>query len=253
MKKLYLILLISLAGLASRAQDKIFLQTGEQITGKVIEIQEDLVKYKRADNKSGIVYTTRKKNVFMVQYENGTTEFFNAKNKKKEKPTPILDGANLIHIHAFDMVYNDLTFSYERLIKGGKIGLQVPFGIGYNKVVYYGYGDYSNKFYSGLNINLYPTGQGKWSFFVGPSIRYGMGKSKFYSWDEIGNSTEVIKSFYYGKLFVNLGIMYSPSQSFSISAIGSLGIKYFNESIDTYIDKGIYSAAHFSINFAYRF
>ena len=40
-----------------------------------------------------------------------------------------------------------------------------------------------NTFYSGLNFNFYPTGQGKVRYFLGPGVRIGIGHDSGYSND----------------------------------------------------------------------
>lgn len=69
--------------LTSHAQDKIVLQSGEVLYGKVEEVGTSEVKYKKQDNLSGPVYVINKSEIHAIHYENGTKDEF---AKKEEKP-----------------------------------------------------------------------------------------------------------------------------------------------------------------------
>ncbi len=58
------------------AQDNIVLKSGEEIKAKVQEVGISEVKYKKADNPNGPLYTTDKGQVLMIKYENGSKDVF---------------------------------------------------------------------------------------------------------------------------------------------------------------------------------
>lgn len=58
------------------AQDNIVLRTGEEVKAKVEEVGLTEVKYKRADNHTGPLYSVLKSDVLMIKYENGTKDVF---------------------------------------------------------------------------------------------------------------------------------------------------------------------------------
>lgn len=60
-----------LASNALMAQDIVLLKTGDEIKTRVIEVTDNLVKYKRYDNLSGPTYSYEKTEVFSIKYENG--------------------------------------------------------------------------------------------------------------------------------------------------------------------------------------
>ncbi len=70
----------------SFAQDKITFRTGEEVSGLVIEITETQLKYKKAENPDGPLYTVSKADVGMVEYANGVRELF---NYSEPKPTEV--------------------------------------------------------------------------------------------------------------------------------------------------------------------
>lgn len=64
------------------AQDTIYKTDGTEIKSKVIEITDDVIKYKKFTNPDGPSYTVLKAEVFMIVYQNGEREVF----KKNEQP-----------------------------------------------------------------------------------------------------------------------------------------------------------------------
>lgn len=71
-----LIFIFSLNQGLLKAQDKLTLRDGSEITAKIIEIDEFQVKFKPQDNPNGPVRLVLKSQVFMINYENGTKEVF---------------------------------------------------------------------------------------------------------------------------------------------------------------------------------
>ena len=57
--------------------DVIMLRNGEEIKGKVLEINLTEVKYKRCDNPNGPIISLRKQDVFIIKYANGTKDVIN--------------------------------------------------------------------------------------------------------------------------------------------------------------------------------
>lgn len=65
--------------------DKILLKDGNEISGKVLEISQKEVKYKKCNNIDGPLNITDKKNVFMITYANGTKDIFKDEPVEKEE------------------------------------------------------------------------------------------------------------------------------------------------------------------------
>ncbi|MEI6574771.1 MAG: hypothetical protein WCO63_01180 [Bacteroidota bacterium] len=63
------------------AQDLITKKNGDDISAKVTEITTTEIKYKKADNPNGPVFTILKSDVFMIRYENGSKDIFNEPTK----------------------------------------------------------------------------------------------------------------------------------------------------------------------------
>lgn len=58
------------------AQDTIKYGTGDIILGKVIEITDNQIKYKKAVNPSGPIYSIEKREISVIKYANGETDRF---------------------------------------------------------------------------------------------------------------------------------------------------------------------------------
>jgi hypothetical protein len=65
------------------AQDVIYKTNGDKINAKIIEIVDNLIKYKTTDNINGPVRNINSSEVFMIKYANGQEELF-----KEPKNTP---------------------------------------------------------------------------------------------------------------------------------------------------------------------
>ena len=79
MKKLFYLLFFLLGlGRTLHAQDLLTKRNGEEIPVIVLEVTPTEVKYRRADNLNGPLYTVPRAEVFMVKYINGTKQLFDA-------------------------------------------------------------------------------------------------------------------------------------------------------------------------------
>lgn len=74
--------------LAATAQDMLFKLDGEQVEVRVLEITPSEVKYKLTSNPEGPTYVLPKKEIYMVEYANGSKEVFGVKPKPVEDTQP---------------------------------------------------------------------------------------------------------------------------------------------------------------------
>jgi len=257
----YLFVLLFAFSYTSFSQDIIYKIDGSKEEAKIILVGQKEIQYKKFSNMDGPVYTIPKSQINMITYENGEyemlgNEYDEAKITKQELTTNY--ARNLFGYHLFDVIYGDFTFSYERILSSGTVGVKIPIGFGYAYNT--DYNDNSNEWvknliYTGIGVNFYPTGQGKWRYFLGPNIRIGYGKQSYWedSWDEYGNyiyeegSNEGI----YTKFFVDNGLMFTPVKNFSISTIVGVGIRYFPQA--DYYNNVVMPTGNFSIDINYRF
>jgi hypothetical protein len=78
MKKLIILLIAFTAILSAYSQDEITFRNGDILKAKIIEVGTADITYKKADNLTGPSYTAKKDKVFMIKYENGTKDVFEA-------------------------------------------------------------------------------------------------------------------------------------------------------------------------------
>jgi hypothetical protein len=264
MKKISLLLLFLLSCLAFRSfsQDVLYKTDGTKEQVKITMVTNDEIQYKKFNNPEGPVYSIPKKDLLMITYENGDFEMIKSvDNSKMATKTELSENfkKNLITFNLLDVVYYDFTISYERILASGTLGVKIPVGIGYAYN-----SDYNNnreewvrnKFYSGIGINFYPTGQGKWRYFVGPNIRVGYGKMIDYSsgyYDEYGNWVygETDVEGIYTKFYMDNGVIFTPVKNFSVEAVGGVGIRFFPDAGDNH--NPVMPSGYFSFNMSYRF
>ena len=74
MKRLLIIVVLSLPGLTVGAQDLIVRRDGQSVKAKITEVNPDNVRYKRFDNLEGPTFTILLSDIQSITYENGTTD-----------------------------------------------------------------------------------------------------------------------------------------------------------------------------------
>ena len=240
-------LILSILLLASSygvlAQDYIYLRDLQtRIAAKNIKISVSEISYENYGADDGQVYSIKSNQVNLIAYENGEVRMIQRKSK-------IINNydfkKNLITYHLFDLVISNFTISYERILQNGKLGIQIPFSFGYSAGNNFGENVVISRFYSGLYFNFYPTGQGKVRYFLGPGIRLGVGH------DNHDYDSQDYTDTFYGKLLINNGIVFSPIPELSLSAILSLGVRYYPEASN--YNEEVRTSAAFSFNLSYRF
>ncbi|MES2680444.1 MAG: DUF4190 domain-containing protein [Bacteroidota bacterium] len=66
--------------------DDIIFKDGSEIKGKIVEITPTEIKYKKCDMLDGPNYVTKKSEVFMIKYSNGTREVFKDQPNNNSQP-----------------------------------------------------------------------------------------------------------------------------------------------------------------------
>jgi hypothetical protein len=252
-----LILLVSIFLISSSllAQDIITLKNNYTIEAKNILVTPDELKYQNFYSENGEVLVLQKSKVVSILYQNGS------KVKIYEptiKVTQNSIGENLISFHFLDFVISNFTISYERIIANGKYGIQIPFSFGYSDkpttihVPLPWDSEYTNslvnQFYSGITFNIYPSGQGKIKYFLGPTLRFGIG-DYYENWNDYNYDSNYITNTGYIKFLVNNGIVFTFANSLSITAIGSIGIQHMYKVNTNHTQ----TTGALSLNMSYRF
>lgn len=161
---------------------------------------------------------------------------------------------NRLSLGVIDMALGEIGFKYERLIGNGQAGLFIPVNISYYEGSWY---DYDNKFYSGLGLNYYPTGQGLWKYYCGMELNIGYG-SFYHSydyWNPIWGgyySRDKVVDGAYTRFLINNGIQYAPTREFSVDV--HLGLGFRNVFVDELTkDEKVSPNATLGLNLSYWF
>ncbi len=256
-----------LAGLltvvAVSAQDKIYRRSGDVVTAKIVEVSEEFVVYKSFTNPEGPNYRIRKDAIDKVVYQNGTVENFGgtAYTPKPSNSAMYIDpaslGKNIINFDFLSILFNEVGFSYERVINNGFIGVKVPLIMGVGAVTDNQVREFANKYQSGLDLNLYPTGQGSVKYFIGPALRFGQVTNNNFNsyYDPLTNtytSYNQNETFNLLAFQVNNGVMFQPTTHFNVSLVLGIGLRKLTPTSGN----GSTEAENygtFSANIAYRF
>lgn len=94
MKKFLFIALLSVVTMAARAQDIIVTADAEEIAAKIEEVGDRQIKYRKASNPDGPLFTMNIANIAMVKYSNGEIETFKAqKDAMRNAPSAAVNPA----------------------------------------------------------------------------------------------------------------------------------------------------------------
>jgi hypothetical protein len=220
----------------AKAQDVIMLIKGGNIQAKVQEIKSKEIVYKKFSNLNGPNYYIDIEDVEKINYESGAVDVFEANPNAgipfsyNSKKTESVFGNNIISINIPDILFQNVTFSYERFIGAQKkLGLRVPlsfslYGDNNNNFNFNGY----NIFYSGVDVNYYPTGQGQARLFLGPVLRTGYARVSNSVYDEFSmysvNST--VNTGYFSFILQG-GFLFTPVKEIIISSSFGLGSRRY--------------------------
>ena len=118
MKKLLLLITLSVITSIAFSQDNIVLKNGDEIVAKISEVNETNIKYKKFNNLEGPIYTISKNELFYIKYSNGEKEMFtNYINNKSSNSTInkkiLISGASIFNYT--NTIENDYFYSTSNL------------------------------------------------------------------------------------------------------------------------------------------
>lgn len=156
-------------------------------------------------------------------------------------------GRNNISILLSDVVLKRVSFEYEHVFGDeGNMSINIPFSIAIGEANDV-YGDQVN-WWGGLGMKLYPTGQGKIRYFVGPEVRVISAKDdRTYYYD--GYNQDVEEEYIHTAFLLNNGFIYEPTENFIFSV--SLGVGFMSR--DQKTGDGVLPMATPSVRMGFRF
>lgn len=89
MKKIIIFTAFSCICLKINAQDVIYTISKDSILAKIIEVNDADIKYKKWGNVEGALYSTSKKNIHKIVYQNGMVENYTNYFKRQKEPNLI--------------------------------------------------------------------------------------------------------------------------------------------------------------------
>ncbi|MDA9668987.1 hypothetical protein N9T62_00315, partial [bacterium] len=131
MKKILLILLcLPIIGFG---QDALLFQDGSKKDVTVLEITPTIVKYKKFNSSSKVIYTEDKKTLLGVVFEDGEFEKFESRRGGSRSNVNKGDyGNNMIYFSPILPFIGYIGIGYERFSKSGKSSIRIPLQIQLN-------------------------------------------------------------------------------------------------------------------------
>ena len=227
MKKIYFVLALSFFASFSFAQELLYFTNGNIL--KITNSSQSLDSlsfqiYNSSQNKD---YSVNKNELVKMITESGEIVTFSGKYIGANNTN---FSANSVSFNVIAIPAGRFTMAYQFLDKNGKVGYEIPVSFGlltdgptdplpeiFDIELY-------SIFYSGFTLNLYPMGQRKVNYVLGPAIRFGVGKDVNYYCYDCGNDYNYDKQFFYTKFLINNGLVLTPTKHFSMSFIFSLGV-----------------------------
>lgn len=276
-KILTLTFLVSLFFAAAQAQDVLVRKNGSIIEGKVVEVGIDKVSYKISEDANSANFLVRKNELLRIEFGNGQTIWFDKRNERaaargvKERTIdPEREyGKNKIDVSPFKALDSGPGFgiSYERILDiSGYFGLLLPFTMTIPDDYYFPNGgfegnDQHQMFYFSPTLKIYPFGQRRVTYAVGPTLYAGIGK-RWYSYTNYDQFTGVYttheedrKRFRMG-LIVNNFVNFQITRQFQIGLNGGVGPRYVERETTpsgTYRNTGFDITGEFNFNLGFRF
>jgi len=174
-KALFALLCCTLFACPAFSQDIITRTDSVRIEATVVEVGNEQIRYRLYGKPDSAVYTISTLDVTSVAYEDGTRRAFAPRatpGQTADDTDYTVDwGRNLVSLSVSDLVFQNITFSYERIAASGMVGVKVPLSLGLNpREIDYDYSLRDRKFSAGLALHWYPFGQGRFSYYLGPQV-----------------------------------------------------------------------------------
>lgn len=212
-------------------QDILYKKDGSKDSVIVEEINPTEVVYKKFHRPDGPLYRVPKSQILLIEYKDGAIDVFDgapnltSEEKRAAEKQAFVEklGRNIISINYLNLLNGNLHLGYERISKDGVIGLRYSFNYNIDDVE----SDilaYLRLWSTGFDLNIYPTGQGKIKYYLGPSFRVGVARGVNYNYFS-GRSS--IEDFNYFSFFFSNGFYAQPTKSFYIGMQGGLGMASF--------------------------
>lgn len=279
-RNLTLAFLLSIMFAAAHAQDVLVRKNGSTIEGKVVEVGVDKVLYKISKDADAANFAVRKNELLRIEFGNGQTIWFDRRAERgrervnaRSRSRDVVDyeqqfGRNKIDVSPFKALDSGPGFgiSYERILdKNGYFGLWLPFTMTLPDSYYISAGtegsDNDQMYYFSPTLKVYPFGQRRVTYAIGPTLYAGIGKN-FNSYTNYDPNTGVFTTvdedrdrFRMG-MIVNNFVNFQITPHFQIGLNGGVGPRYIDRETlgaRTFRNRGMEITGEFNFSLGFRF
>ncbi len=212
-------------------QDILYKKDGTKDSVIVEEVNPTEVVYKKFSRPDGPLYRLPKSQILLIEYKDGAIDVFDGAQNLSDEEKRAAEkkvfaeklGRNIISINYLNLLNGNIQFGYERIMGDGMVGLKYSFN--YNiEDVETDILNYLRLWSTGFDLNLYPTGQGKIKYFLGPSFRIGAARG--YNYDYLTNRS-TLQDYNYFSIFFSNGFYAQPTKSLYLGVLGGIGMARF--------------------------
>jgi hypothetical protein len=227
-RKLLLLCCLLLAVSSLWGQDLITRTDGVVIQARVLEIKPDQITFRLFQQTDTLVYQISPQDVQAIRMADGSTPFAAVAAGKPAAPFNFetQSGRNILWYHPFDLIYSNISLAYERIGASGRLGFKIPLVIGLTDPDAtphsYSFRE-NNRWGTGLELNVYPFGQGRLQYYVGPAFQYRSYRAYYYDGSrpepqssEAGMFTVALKN----------GVYYQFTRFLIVSADAGIGFRF---------------------------
>jgi len=256
-------------GLSAQAQDKLIKRNGRVIEGKVTEVGVREIRYQTSSDPNSAKFVIRKGELEKIEFGNGENFIINERSVDKESTVSKRNarkeyGKNIFTLSPFKAIDSGpgLGVSYERLVGENQyLGIILPLSLIFKESYNYNSSggsenNYLTNFYISPGVKIYPFGQRKVTYAVGPNLMLGFLKDRNSIYMSSGYvQYQDVDRFRLGVIINNyLNFQITPLINVGIS--GGLGMRYLDRSTpssaNSYSDNFTVTG-EFAFNFGFRF
>jgi hypothetical protein len=255
-KKLFWLFCLVLALAPAYGQDIITRSDGVVIKARVLEMSPSLIRFKLFQQPDTGVYQISTQDVQVVRLADGSTKSFTPAAAAAPFNYYTGSGRNLLWFYPIDLLFSNFTLAYERVLNSGKVGFKIPLTIGLSSANpqnnYYNSFRENSLFGTGLEVNIYPFGQGRFQFFLGPAFAFRSYQSYYYSYAGPQPAQQRRNGEMYA-LALKTGIYYQFTNRFIISGDTGLGFRFLREPDlpDNYYENRAYIPGNLHLGFRF--
>lgn len=230
-KKLLLLSLLVLAVSLSYGQDLITRSDGVVIRATVLEMKPGLLRFRLYQQADTLVYQISTRDVGSVRLADGTLRTFPEAAAAKTEAAPFnyetSSGRNILWYYPLELIYPTIALAYERILASGRAGFKIPVMAGlYSGNTSSNYNTdirQNTRFGAGLDVHIYPFGQGRFQYYVGPALHFRAFRSYYYPASPSGLQKQNNALFI---LALKNGIYYQFTRFFIISGDAGPGFRF---------------------------